>query len=216
LRPGITYTYKGTKDGKPSLDRFAVTGRTAVINGAPCVVVQDQLFVAGVLHETTVDWFTQDRSGNVWYFGEDTKELDEHGRVVSTEGTWKAGVDGAQPGIFMPALPKVGQSYQQEYYKGHAEDHFQILSLGASVRVPFGSFKKALQTREWTPLNPDVLEHKYYVRGIGFVKAVSLKGPKDVSELVSITRSGHSDGGSDEGGDRSDGGQSQGDGSSDG
>jgi hypothetical protein len=101
--------------------------------------VSDRLYLGGKLEEVTTDWYAQDRSVNVWYFGEDTKELDSHGRVKSTEGTWQAGVNGAQPGIYMPARPRVGQSGRQEFYKGHAEDHFKVVALGVSVNVPWGS-----------------------------------------------------------------------------
>jgi hypothetical protein len=190
LHPHTTYTYRGAKDGKPSLDRVAVTGRIVVIAGARCRAVKDELFIAGRLRETTIDWYSQDQRGNVWYYGENTKELDRRGHVVSTEGTWKAGVDGARPGIFMPQRPKVGQSFQQEYYPGHAEDHFQILSVKSPVQVPYGSFKRALETKEWTPLEPDVLDHKYYVRGIGLVRELTLKGPREASKLVSVARPG--------------------------
>src|SRR5207248_3416509 len=135
----------------------------------PCVVVQDRLFLAGRLEERTTDWYTQDRQGNVWYFGESTAELDRRGRVTSTEGSWQAGRSGAVPGIYMPANPHVRQSGRQEFYKGHAEDHFRVLDLHASVRVPYVSSRAALLTEEWTPLEPGVLDHKLYVRGIGNV-----------------------------------------------
>jgi hypothetical protein len=103
LKPGTTYRYVGVKDGRPSREVLVVTNRTLTIQGVPCVVVQDNLYVRGKLHERTTDRYTQDRQGNVWYFGEQTAELDEKGHVTSTEGTWQAGVDGAQPGIYMPA-----------------------------------------------------------------------------------------------------------------
>src|SRR5207244_360683 len=120
------------------------------------------------LEERTSDWYAQDEQGNVWYFGEDTAELTPSGKVKNTEGSWEAGKDGAVAGIFMPASPAVGQSGLQEYYKGQAEDHFQVLSLTAPVHTP-GASGNALLTKEWTPLEPNVLDHKYYVRGIGNV-----------------------------------------------
>src|SRR5215471_14540066 len=114
LQPGTTFIYKGLKEGSKLRDRFAVTDRTIVIDGVTCRVVHDKVFVQGVLQEDTFDYFAQDREGNVWYFGEDTKELDKKGRVVSTEGSWRAGVNGAEPGVIMEAHPRVGDHYFQE------------------------------------------------------------------------------------------------------
>ena len=128
LTPGTTYVYLGSKDGQPSRDVLAVTNRTRAIDGAPCVVVEDRLYLRGVLEERTTEWYSQDRQGNVWYFGEDTAELAPSGRVKNTDGTWRAGVNGAKPGIFMFAHPVVGRAAQQEYSKGQAEDHFQVLT----------------------------------------------------------------------------------------
>ena len=188
LKPGTTYVYRGVRDGQPSRDVVAVTHATKAIDGVPCVAVQDRLYLRGRLAERTTDWYTQDKSGNVWYFGESTAELDEHGRVTSTEGTWQAGRNGAKPGIYMPAHPAVGQSGRQEFYKGHAEDHFQVVSLSASVRVPYVSSKHTLLTKEWTPLEPAVLDHKYYVRGIGTVLEQTVKGGDERNALVSVRR----------------------------
>ncbi len=108
--------------------------------------------------------------------------------MTSTEGTWQAGRNGAVAGIYMTARPQVGQSRRQEYYKGHAEDHFSVLSLRASVSVPYVSSNRALLTKEWTPLEPGTLDHKYYVRGIGEAKEVAVKGPAERLELVSLRR----------------------------
>jgi hypothetical protein len=185
LQPGTTYVYRGVKDGKQARDVVAVTSATKVIQGVRCTVVSDRLYLDGSLAERTSDWYAQDRKGNVWYFGESTAELDRSGKVTSTEGTWRSGVDGAQAGIFMPAHPQVGRSFRQEYYKDHAEDHFRILSLSASVSVPFVTSKQALLTKEWTPLEPDVVDHKLYVRGIGNVKEETVKGPTQRLVLVS-------------------------------
>jgi hypothetical protein len=136
--------------------------------GVECVVVSDKAWENGKLIEQTYDWHAQDKKGNVWYFGEDTKEYN-NGKVTSTKGSWEAGVDGAKPGIIMQAHPKVGQSYRQEYYKGEAEDMAKAISLDESVRVPYGSFDGVLETKEWTPLEPSYAEHKYYARGVGQV-----------------------------------------------
>jgi hypothetical protein len=186
LEPGATYVYHGVRDGKTARDVVTVTRRTKRIRGAPCVVVKDRLYLNGRLRERTVDWYTQDRRGNVWYFGEATAELDTRGRVTSTEGSWRGGRDGARPGIYMPAHPSVGQSGRQEYYKRHAEDHFRVLSLKAKVKTPAASSTHALLTKEWTPLEPDVLDHKYYVRGIGTVREQTVKGGDERFVLVSF------------------------------
>ena len=176
LKPGATYVYRGVRDGKAARDVVTVTHRTKKIDRARCVVVKDRLYLNGRLRERTIDWYTQDRRGNVWYYGEATAELDPRGRVTSTEGSWQAGQNGARPGIYMPAHPSVGRSGRQEFYKGHAEDHFQVLSLNARVKTPAAFSTHALLTEEWTPLEPDVLDHKYYVKGIGTVREQTVKG----------------------------------------
>jgi hypothetical protein len=188
LEPGTTYVFTGVRDGKASRDVVTVTHQVKLIEGVPCVVVKDRLYLNGRLHERTTDWYTQDTQGNVWYYGESTAELDRNGHVTSTEGSWQAGVDGAVPGIFMPAHPKVGQAFRQEYYKGHAEDHFRILSLRATVSVPYVSSKRGLLTKEWTPLEPAVIDHKVYVRGIGVVREETVKGGQERAELVSVRK----------------------------
>ena len=187
LRPGAVWTYRGVKDGEPSREVMRVTGKTRVINGARCVAIDDRLWLSGKLEERTTDYYSQDDRGNVWYFGENTAELDRQGNVKTTEGSWMAGVDGARPGIFMYAVPKVGQSAQQEFLKGQAEDHFQVLRLGVGVHVPFRSSQQALLTKEWTPLEPDVLDHKYYLRGVGTVLEQTVKGGDERNELVSFS-----------------------------
>jgi hypothetical protein len=179
LRPGTTYTYKGSKDGKPSRDVVTVTRETKVIQRVRCTVVRDLLYLRGRLEERTADWYAQDRAGNVWYYGEDTAELDAHARVTTREGSWQAGVGGARAGIFMPAHPRVGQQGLQEYLSGHAEDHFQVLSLSAH----------RLLTKEWTPLEPGVIDHKLYARGIGTVREETVKGGSELNVLQSVTRS---------------------------
>jgi len=188
LLPGSVYVYRGVKDGKPSREVMTVTNRTRTIDGAPCVVVSDLLYLRGRLEERTTDYYTQDSQGRVWYFGEKTAELDRQGHVKNTSGSWLAGVNGAKPGIFMFAHPRPGQSARQEYYKGQAEDHFQVLRLNVSAKVPFRSFRHAMLTKEWTPLEPGVIDHKYYVRGIGTVLERTAKGPLERNELVSFKR----------------------------
>jgi len=186
LKPGSRYTYVGVKDGLPSRDIVTVSRAVRVINGVPCAVVHDRLYLRGRLRERTTDWYSQDSRGNVWYFGENTAELDTRGRVTSTEGTWTAGVAGAEPGIYMPAHPRVGESNRQEFYKGHAEDQFKVIGLFGTVTGLHG--KNALLTEEWTPLEPGTLDHKLYVRGIGTVLEHTERGGSEHAELVAITR----------------------------
>jgi hypothetical protein len=184
LRPGSVYRYRGVKDGEPSREVMTVTHRTKTIDGARCVVVSDLLYIRGKLEERTEDYYTQDAKGNVWYFGENTAELDEQGNVKNTSGSWMAGVEGAKPGIFMFAHPRPGQSARQEYLKGEAEDHFQVVAIGVTAAVPFKAFKGAMLTKEWTPLEPRVIDHKYYARGIGTVLEQTVKGGDERNELV--------------------------------
>jgi hypothetical protein len=188
LRPGSIYRYRGVKDGEPSREVMTVTHRTKVIDGAPTVVVSDLLYIRGKLEERTSDYYTQDAKGNVWYFGEKTAELDEHGNVKNTAGSWTAGVHGAKPGIFMFVRPRVGQSARQEYLKGEAEDHFQVVAKAVAATVPFKTFRGAMLTKEWTPLEPGVIDHKYYARGIGTVLEQTVKGGNERNELVGFRR----------------------------
>jgi hypothetical protein len=190
LKPGTQFVYRGVKDGKRSRDVVTVTRRTKTIQGAPCTVVHDFLYLRGRLEERTTDWYAQDRAGNVWYFGERTAELDRHGRVRSRAGSWQAGVHGAKAGIYMPAHPRVGQTGRQEYLRGQAEDHYRVKSLSARVSTPAASSRHALLTEEWTPLEPGVLDHKYYVRGIGTVHEQTVKGGDERNTLVSVRRAG--------------------------
>jgi hypothetical protein len=149
-------------------------------------LIHDRLYLRGRLAERTTDYYTQDRHGTVWYFGEQTAELDAHGQVTSTEGTWRAGVRGARAGIYMPAHPRVGERHRQELYRGHAEDHFQVVSRNARIAVPYGSFTHALRTKEWTPLEPGVLDAKFYVRGIGQVAERTMRGGSERAVLVRV------------------------------
>ena len=164
MKPGTTFLYQG----KGERDQMTVTSETKKVMGVECVVVDDRAWEGANLIEKTYDWFAQDKKGNVWYFGEDTKEY-ENGKVVSTKGSWEAGVDGAKPGIIMQADPKVGQTYHQEYYPGEAMDMAKVISLNESVTVTYGSFDRVLETKEWTPLQPVFYEKKYYVRGVGLL-----------------------------------------------
>jgi hypothetical protein len=186
LIPGTVFTSRGSKDGQAAVDRFTISDRTKVIAGVTTRVVEDRLTLDGILHERTTDYYAQDQAGNVWYLGEDTAELDANGNVLNRDGTWHAGVDGAVPGIYMEAEPVLGHAYRQEFYPGQAEDHFEVISLTSTVHVPYGVFENALRTKEWTPLEPDVLDNKFYVRGVGQVREVAVKGAKEVLSLVKV------------------------------
>jgi hypothetical protein len=180
------WVYTGVKDGKPTRDVVTVTRQTKRIEGVPCVAVHDRLYMRGRLEERTTDWYSQDSHGNVWYFGENTAELDARGRVTTTEGTWEAGVSGAKAGIYIPGHPELGQTGLQEFLKGHAEDHFKIIGVFGTVAPPGRA--NTLLTKEWTPLEPGVIDHKMYVRGIGNVLEQSQQGPNERNELISIRR----------------------------
>jgi hypothetical protein len=163
-----------------------VTDRTKLIaNGVVARVVTDHVTRKGVPVEITEDYYAQDSRGFVWYLGEDTTEY-EHGRPVSKEGSFEAGVDGARAGIIMPAKPRVGMRYRQELYKGHAEDKAKIVSLDERVRTPLRRYRHTLMTLETNPLEPDVLEAKFYARGVGPVLAVGLSGDTDREVLVRV------------------------------
>ena len=186
LMPGTTFVYEGeTADGTVHTEDY-VTHETKQVLGVTCVVVRNRVIENGDLVEETFDWYAQDKDGNVWYFGEDAKEY-EAGVVVSTEGSWKAGVDGAMPGIIMEANPQVGDFYRQEYYKGEAEDMAEVLSLTESASVIYGSFDNLLMTREWTLLEPGVVEHKYYAPSVGLILEIMVEGGSERVELVEIT-----------------------------
>ena len=140
------------------------------------------------LAERTSDFYAQDARGNVWYLGENTATLRPDGHVISTEGTWRTGVNGARAGIFMPARPKIGTGGYQEFYPGHAEDRYRVLRLNANASTPVASSRHAMLTRETTALEPGVVDHKYYIRGIGDVVEQTVKGGNEHFELVSIRR----------------------------
>ena len=186
LIPGTTYLYRGIdKDGNATRTRTTVTDQTRQVMGVTTTVVRDRDYVNGELVEDTHDFFAQDTDGNVWYFGESSKQI-EDGEVASTEGSWLAGENGAKPGIIMPASPRVGDSFAQENAPHIAQDQAKIVSLQGHVVVPFGTFGELLQTRETSPLEPGAAELKFYSPGIGLVKSQDVSGGGDISRLVSI------------------------------
>jgi hypothetical protein len=183
MAPGSTWVYR--EDGRRV--EVTVTGRTKEILGISATVVHDVVSEDGELVEDTYDWYAQDSDGNVWYLGEDTKEY-ESGRVKTTEGSWEAGVDGAEAGVVVPAKPEAGLSYRQEYYRGEAEDAARVLSTDEKVEVPFGRFGDVLMTKDYTPLEPSLVEHKFYAKNVGPVLATTISGGSDREVLISFKR----------------------------
>ena len=186
LVPGTQFVYKGEEDGEEETNVTLVMKTRKHILGISAVVVLDRVFVGGELKEKTFDWYAQDTRGNVWYLGEDTEEL-EDGKIVSTEGSWEAGVKGARAGIIMPAHPAVGQHYRQEFFVGEAEDEAQVVDRGLDITVPYGSFHDCIKTVEWTRLEPGIKEAKFYCPGVGFVRATDVQGPETRLVLKHVT-----------------------------
>jgi hypothetical protein len=184
LEPGTRTVFEG---GDERVE-VTVTDQTREIAGVTATVVTDQVFVDGELAEDTTDWYATDNAGNVWYLGEQTAEY-ENGKVTTTAGSWEAGVDGAQPGIAMLADPQVGDVYRQEYDAGNAEDVGQVFALDESVSVPAGSYEDVVVTEDWTPLEPDVRERKWYAPGVGVVYEETIAGGSGTLSLVEITTS---------------------------
>jgi hypothetical protein len=191
MAPGDRWVYRETGEGEPELRvEVTVTDKTKTIaNGIEARVVHDVVTKNGQLVEVTDDWYAQDRAGNVWYLGEDTAEY-ENGKVTTRSGSFEAGVDGAQPGIIMPANPRDGLAYRQEYYEGEAEDKAEVLSTDEKAEVPFGYFEGALLTKDLVPLEPKVSEYKLYARDVGPVLTVKTSGGSGREELISYTQAG--------------------------
>lgn len=192
LTPGNRWVYTETDaEGAKMQVEVTVTEEKKDILGISATVVRDTVTDAetGDVIEDTFDWYAQDVDGNIWYLGEDTKEY-EDGEVVSTAGSWEAGVDGALAGVIVPANPEVGLEFRQEHYAGEAEDRGKILSLDEHVEVPYGTFDGCIQTQDTTPLEPDVLEHKYYCRDVGPTLVVDVGAGAGGEELVTFEQGG--------------------------
>lgn len=191
LLPGTGFHYRGVaENGKtPQTDDMVVTHETKKILGVSCTVVRDTVSSRGKAIEHTFDWYAQDRQGDVWYMGEDTSEL-QHGKFVKADDSWQAGVDGAKAGIIMPGDPRAGDTYRQEYYPHYALDQARVLGPGASIKVPYGSYRDTLLTVETAPkLDPGVAERKWYVAGVGDIKEHTVSGNHEEIVLVSVTHS---------------------------
>jgi hypothetical protein len=180
--PGTRFTYKGFVQKTPVVDIVTVTHSTPTIAGVKTIEVRDQVYEADVLTEDTLDWYAQDDDGNVWYFGELATQLP----AGTHDGSWTAGVDAAQPGYIMEAAPKVGDGYCQENAPGNAQDAAQVLSVSASLSVPFGSYSESvLQTKDYSLLEPKN-ESKFYAPGVGMIEAISATGPSEDIQLYTI------------------------------
>jgi hypothetical protein len=193
MRPGSKWVYSET-DTKGTKEKVVVevTGKTKMIaNGIEARVIRDTVSQNGVPVEITYDWYSQDKAGNIWYLGEYVSNY-ENGKVVDHGGSFEAGVDGAQPGIAMPANPEPGLFYRQEYYKGEAEDKAAVITVGEEqVQVPFGYFNKdILMTRDLVPTEPKVQELKFYAPNVGPLLSVHTDGAGGRAELVSYSQGG--------------------------
>ena len=188
LEPGRRRVYESTDaDGTAQHVEVSVLDETyRVAAGIEARVVHDVVMQDGVLFEDTRDYYAQDADGNVWYLGEQTTEYPP-GEPPSTEGSWEAGVDGAQPGIAVPAHPRPGLTYREEYLADQAEDRAVVLSTDEPVQTPTGTYSGALLTRETTPLEPDVAELKFYVPGVGQVLSLQTSGGSEREALVEVS-----------------------------
>jgi hypothetical protein len=187
LPPGRILFYQGQSEGTPQTDSAEVLTQTKTILGIAATVVHDRVYSEGSLIEDTFDWYGQDKDGNVWYLGEDTKELD-HGTVVSTEGTWEAGVNGAEAGIIMFADPSVhiGVEYRQEFAAGVAEDLGKVVAVDQSVTVPLGTYTGCVKTEDRSALEPGILENKFYCPQTGITSESTFQGGNDKNELAAV------------------------------
>ena len=186
LEPGTVSIYRGTEDKDRLREHLTITDKTKVIQGVTTTVVHDVLFRNGFLGEKTTDWYAADNAGNVWYFGEATATYAPNGHVISTEGSWQAGVDGAVAGVIMPADPAPTAAYRQEFYRGHAEDQAWIVQNAAKVTVPYGALDHVVRSFEWTRLEPDVVSLKFYAPGLGIVLESDVAGGTEFMQLVDV------------------------------
>jgi hypothetical protein len=187
MRPGSHWVYREVENGETQRVDVTVTNQTKTLEGIEARVVHDRVSRNGETLEDTYDWYAQDSAGNLWYLGEATAEY-ENGKLKTKAGTWTAGVDGAEPGVVVPAHPKQGMTYREEYYAGHAEDGAEVLGVNSQVQVPFGRFKNALLTRNFSTIEPTVEEMKLYAKGVGPVMELLISGGSGRTELLSYTK----------------------------
>jgi hypothetical protein len=187
MRPGSHWVYREVENGEAQRVDVTVTNRTKMLGGIEARVVHDRVSRNGETLEDTYDWYAQDSDGNLWYLGENTAEY-ENGKLKTKEGSWAYGIDGAQPGVVVPASPKQGMKYREEYYAGHAEDAAEVLNVGSQVQVPLGRYQGAMLTRNFSSIEPTVEEMKLYAKGVGPVMELLVSGGSGRTELLGFTR----------------------------
>jgi hypothetical protein len=191
IKPGSRWVYRefDSEGTEQRVDVTVLRKTKKVASGVEAAIVHDKVTEGDQLVEDTFDWYAQDRDGNVWYLGEHTTEY-ENGKPTTTEGSWESGRDGGQAGIIVPAKPEPGQTYRQEYYKGHAEDTAEVVGVREQAEVPFGHFRHVLMTKDLNSLEPKFLELKFYARGVGPVLSIGVSGGSDREELLSYRKGG--------------------------
>lgn len=187
MEAGTRWTFREVDEEGTELEVVvtATSETKEIANGITARVVRDTVSEDGQVIEDTRDWYAQDSAGSVWYMGEDTAEFDK-GKLTTSKGSFEAGVDGALPGIVLPAEPADGMTYRQEYYEGEAEDNGEILAVGEQVEVAAGHYEDALMTKDTNALEPKVLEVKMYAPGVGPVLALGISGGGDREELLRV------------------------------
>jgi hypothetical protein len=187
MAPGTRWIYREIDEEGNRLEVIVTvsTETRLIANGVTARIVRDTVTQDGEVIEDTFDWYAQDDEGNVWYLGEDTAEFAD-GKLTSNAGSFEAGVDGALPGIVMPADPVAGMQYRQEYYKGEAEDNGEVFGTEEQAEVPAGHFRNALLTKDTITIEPAVLEYKLYAPRVGPVLVLGVSGGGGREELLEI------------------------------
>jgi hypothetical protein len=175
LEPGFQLVLEGEEDGEEVRLVITVLDETKTIDGVKTRVVRERETADGELVEVSKNYFAIcNRDNSVVYFGEDVN-IYESGVVVSHEGSWRAGVNGAKPGIIMPGIQLLGARYMQEIAPGVALDRAETVSISEVVETPAGTFENCLKTKETTPLEPGAVEFKFYAPDIGLIQDGELK-----------------------------------------
>ena len=188
LTPGTSFLYDGTKGTSKLISQVIVTKNTRKIMGVACIEVDTSLTADDKLAQKTVDWYAQDKDGNVWFFGEDLKAYSPAGKVTSTKGSWLAGTNGALPGIIMQAVPTANLTYREDYYAGHNQDMAQVVSLTETVTTPAGSYTNVVEITETSPLTPKVSINKWYAQGVGLVQVQMTQGGNEQLQLTEVKK----------------------------
>ena len=204
LVAGNNWVYEGTSVDEDDAEEVTetitvtVTNKVKLIEGILCVVVVDTAEEDGEIIEQTDDWFAQDEDGNVWYCGEISQNFEffdgdepEEGELVDIDGSWKSGRDNAKAGLLLPVEPVIGQVFRSELLNTDAEDAVEILSLEGTESSPAAACNEnCLVTRDFSPLEPDAEENKYYLPGIGLIVEIDLESGARV-ELIEYTVGGN-------------------------